>query len=210
MITPAQQRRIKKMKLRYAKYQKKLQQYKRKLKLAGTERKKASVTRRIKKLGLRMDKLVKKMRGYVTRESKKAATIVRPKAKKRIASKKTVAKVTKKAAPKKKSTSIVPPHIKKDLDARTLKVSDIPQEMYDRIYRAAHKTFNAIGGDLMRAVEEDGGHAMKQDEVIEAVFDANYMQIYGGDKEAEAYTHKLNFDELMKLGKKIFPHKSYS
>ena len=51
---------------------------------------------------------------------------------------------------------------------------------------------------------------MKQDEVIEAVFDANYMQIYGGDKEAEAYTHKLNFDELMKLGKKIFPYKSYS
>jgi len=71
-------------------------------------------------------------------------------------------------------------------------------------------TGSAIGGDLMRAVEEDGGHAMKQDEVIEAVFDANYMQIYGGDKEAEAYTHKLNFDELMKLGKKIFPHKSYS
>lgn len=206
MITPAQQRRIKKMKLRYAKYQKKLQQYKRKLKLAGTERKKASVTRRIKKLGLRMDKLVKKMRGYVARESKKAATIVRPKAKKRTTSKKTVTK----AAPKKKSTSAVPPHIKKDLDARTLKVSDIPQEMYDRIHRAAHKTFNAIGGDLMRAVEEDGGHAMKQDEVIESVFDANYMQIYGGDKEAEAYTHKLNFDELMKLGKKIFPYKSYS
>lgn len=205
-MTPAQQRRIKKMKLRYAKYQKKLQQYKRKLKLAGTERKKASVTRRIKKLGLRMDKLVKKMRGYVARESKKATTIVRPKAKKRTAPKKTVTK----AAPKKKSTSAVPPHIKKDLDARTLKVSDIPQEMYDRIHRAAHKTFNAIGGDLMRAVEEDGGHAMKQDEVIESVFDANYMQIYGGDKEAEEYTHQLSWDELMKLGKKIFPHKSYS
>jgi hypothetical protein len=206
VITPAQQRRIKKMKLRYAKYQKKLQQYKRKLKLAGTERKKASVTRRIKKLGLRMDKLVKKMRGYVARESKKATTIVRPKAKKRTAPKKTVTK----AAPKKKSTSTVPPHIKKDLDARTLKVSDIPQEMYDRIHRAAHKTFNAIGGDLMRAVEEDGGHAMKQDEVIESVFDANYMQIYGGDKEAEEYTHKLSWDELTKLGKKIFPYKSYN
>lgn len=206
MITPAQQRRIKKMKLRYAKYQKKLQQYKRKLKLAGTERKKASVTRRIKKLGLRMDKLVKKMRGYVARESKKAATIVRPKAKKRTAPKKTVTK----AAPKKKSTSIVPPHIKKDLDARTLKVSDIPQEMYERIHRAAHRTFDAIGGDLMQVVQESGGHDMKQGEVIESVFDADRMDMYGGDKEAYEYCKKLPWDEIEKLGKKIFPYKRYS
>jgi hypothetical protein len=42
------------------------------------------------------------------------------------------------------------------------------------------------------------------------VFDADRMRLYGGDKEAEEYTHQLSWDEITKLGKKIFPYKSYS
>lgn len=211
-MTSAQQRRMKKMKLRYAKYQVKWLQYKRKLKIGGTERKLASIKKRMKRLGDRMDKITRKMYAYehATKgphqktRNKRSTCVVR-----KAAPKKVVEKVQKKSTEKKVAEKI-PPHLQKDIDARTLKAKDVPQEMYERISRAAHRTFDAIGGDLMNLVQETGGHSMKQGEVIESVFDADRMRLYGGDKEAEEYTHQLSWDELTKLGKKIFPYKSYS
>ena len=217
LITPAQKRRVLKFKKRHIALLKKMAVYKKRLQSAKTERKKASAQRKMSRLEGRITGLLRKTKNYIAKVSKVAVKSLRPKKRKRA------------AAPRKKASS-AKTHVKKErakaaesikkekassgVDQygkdHSMKASNIPPEMYERISRAAHRTFDAIGGDLMQVVQESGGHDMKQGEVIESVFDADRMDMYGGDKEAYEYCKKLPWDEIEKLGKKIFPYKRYS
>ena len=217
LITPAQKRRVLKFKKRHIALLKKMAVYKKRLHSAKTERKKASAQRKIHRLEGRITGLLRKTKNYIAKASKVKVKSLRPKKRKRaaaprkkaVSSKTHVKKERTKAAEsiKKEKASSGVDQYGKD---HSMKASNIPPEMYERISRAAHRTFDAIGGDLMQVVQESGGHDMKQGEVIESVFDADRMDMYGGDKEAYEYCKKLPWDEIEKLGKKIFPYKRYS
>lgn len=192
--------RIKRMVVRIAKIKKKRSVYERKLKVGGTEKRKARLKKRIIKANARMDKLNKRIAALYVRmnASKVKATQAKGRAHKRARTK------TKNTTTKKTST-----------DSAKLKVpgeqkTKLSPEMVQRIHNAAHRTFNVIAGDLLNAVAEFGGDSIKQIEVIESVFDADRMGVYGGDKEAYEATKSLTWEEIVKLGKKIFPYKSYS
>lgn len=73
-----------------------------------------------------------------------------------------------------------------------------------RIARAAQSTWQAIGGDILRAAEAD---SMSRDEVVEAVMD--YIQDYGRDMDAIAEFEKLNFEEKQAVLQKAFPLARY-
>ena len=73
-----------------------------------------------------------------------------------------------------------------------------------RIARAAQSTWQAIGGDILRAAEAD---SMSRDEVVEAVMD--YIQDYGRDLDAIAEFEKLNFEEKQAVLQKAFPLARY-
>jgi hypothetical protein len=73
-----------------------------------------------------------------------------------------------------------------------------------RIARAAQSTWQAIGGDILRAAEVD---SMSRDEVVEAVMD--YIHDYGRDMNAIAKFKKLNFEEKQAVLLKAFPLARY-
>ena len=218
LITPAQKRRVLKFKKRHIALLKKMAVYKKRLHSAKTERKKASAQRKIHRLEGRITGLLRKTKNYIAKVSKVAVKSLRPKKRKRaavprkkaVSSKTHVKKEHAKAAEsiKKEKASSGVDQYGKD---HSMKASNIPPEMYERISRAAHRTFDAIASDLLQVVQESGeGDSMRQIEVIESVFDADRMDMYGGDKEAYEYCKKLPWDEIEKLGKKIFPYKRYS
>ena len=82
---------------------------------------------------------------------------------------------------------------------------NVPPEMFKRLDAAATRVYHQIGGDLAQLT----GGEIKQAELIEAVFDAGRLHQMGEDREAAEYAKQLNWPEIMKLGKKIFPHKTY-
>lgn len=83
-------------------------------------------------------------------------------------------------------------------------------EMKKRITIMASKTWNAIGGDILRSLEEMGEDAvMPKDHVIEVVCDADHMKMYGQDKEAYEFWKSLSFDEKEKAVAEAFPHETY-
>jgi hypothetical protein len=73
-----------------------------------------------------------------------------------------------------------------------------------RIARAAKSTWQAIGGDILRAAEVD---SMSRDEVVEAVMD--YIHDYGRDMNAIAKFKKLSFEEKQAMLLKAFPLARY-
>lgn len=85
------------------------------------------------------------------------------------------------------------------------KAADVPTDMFKRLDAAATRVYRQIGGDLAQLTGGD----IKQAELIEAVFDAGRLHQMGGDQEAAEYAEQLSWPEIMKLGKKIFPYKTY-
>jgi hypothetical protein len=77
-------------------------------------------------------------------------------------------------------------------------------DLQERITRAANRTWQAIGSDILVAVETD---SVTQEEVIEAVMD--YIHDYGGDEEAIAEFNKLSFEDKTEILRKAFPMPRY-
>lgn len=83
-------------------------------------------------------------------------------------------------------------------------------EMQKRIVIMANKTWNAIGGDILTSLEEAGEDAvMDRATVIEVVCDADYMQMYGQDKQAYEFWKSLPFKDQEKVVAEAFPFKTY-
>lgn len=84
-------------------------------------------------------------------------------------------------------------------------------EMKKRIEQMAYQTWQVIGGDILTCLAEQGlPEVMTKNEVIEAVCDADYMRMHGGDKEAYEYWKKLpGYKERMEAVKGAFPYKTY-
>ena len=84
-------------------------------------------------------------------------------------------------------------------------------EMKKRITIMASKTWNAIGGDILRSLEEAGGDAvMTRGEVVEVVCDSEYLKMYGQDKEAYEFWWNLpTFEEKENVIKEAFPFQTY-
>jgi hypothetical protein len=74
----------------------------------------------------------------------------------------------------------------------------------ERINRAAQSTWQAIGGDILRAAEVD---SMSREDVAEAVMD--YINDYGRDMDAIAEFKKLSFEEKQAVLLKAFPLARY-
>ena len=74
-----------------------------------------------------------------------------------------------------------------------------------RLMEIAKETWDMIGGDILRSMEECGEEPiMPRSHVIEVVCDADHMLTYGGDPEAYAYflylwdNHPKHVDKVMK------------
>jgi hypothetical protein len=84
------------------------------------------------------------------------------------------------------------------------------KEMQDRIILMAKRTWQNIGGDVLRVCEEMGIEpVMQKEEVIESVMDAGYMSMYGRDKEAYDFYRTLTFKQKTKVLEKAFPFETY-
>lgn len=81
----------------------------------------------------------------------------------------------------------------------------------ERIIEMAKRTWDVIGGDTLRCLEEEGvDPVIPREEVIEVVCDAGYMKMYGNDKEAYEVWNKLpTYDEKMAAVKGAFPFEMY-
>jgi glycerol-3-phosphate O-acyltransferase len=77
-------------------------------------------------------------------------------------------------------------------------------DLQERITRAANRTWQAIGSDILVASEVD---SITRDEVVEAVMD--YLQDYGRDTEAVAEFNKLSFEDKTAMLRKAFPLDRY-
>lgn len=71
------------------------------------------------------------------------------------------------------------------------------------IKEALKRTWNAIGSDLL----DSCGGEMSQEEVIECVLDAGYLELYGGTNTQEF--RKLGFDKQESIARKVFTYSSY-
>lgn len=82
----------------------------------------------------------------------------------------------------------------------------------NQIDSAANRTFDYIAGDFMTLIQESEGRSyIKQDEVIEMVLDATRIVEIG--RLPMVLAHKLyamEFKQVDKLMKRIFPAKRYS
>jgi hypothetical protein len=84
------------------------------------------------------------------------------------------------------------------------------KEMQDRIILMAKRTWQSIGGDILRTCEDMGLQPlMEKEEVIESVMDAGYMGMYGRDKEAYEFFKTLTYKQKTKLMEKAFPFAQY-
>lgn len=84
------------------------------------------------------------------------------------------------------------------------------KELKERVIRMAEITWNAIGSDILKSLEQEGLEpVMPREEVVEVVSDADHMLMWGEDKEAYQEWKKLPFDEKEKMVKAAFPHKTY-
>ncbi len=78
------------------------------------------------------------------------------------------------------------------------------EEFQNRIEVAANRTWQAIGGDVLRAAEAD---SIPRDEVVECVMD--YLNDYGRDKEAVQKFEGLAYEEKVALLTKAFQFARY-
>ena len=77
-------------------------------------------------------------------------------------------------------------------------------DLQKRITRAADRTWQAIGSDILVAAETD---SVSQEEVVEAVMD--YIQDYGRDEEAIAEFNRLSLEDKADMLQKAFPLSRY-
>lgn len=74
----------------------------------------------------------------------------------------------------------------------------------------AMTTWDVIGGDVLKAVEEhDGSATIPREEVIECVMDADYMLTHGRDKEAYEHFMKMDPNEQLGIMREAFPFEIY-
>lgn len=84
------------------------------------------------------------------------------------------------------------------------------KEMQNRIILMAKRTWQSIGGDVLRTCEDMGIEPiMEQEEVIESVMDAGYMIMYGRDKEAYDFYKTLTYKQKTAVLEKAFPLRQY-
>lgn len=89
-------------------------------------------------------------------------------------------------------------------------MNNISEEMVDRIHTMARRTWDVIGGDILRVTEEMGEEPiLDRDEVVEAVCDAGYMLIQGDDKEAYHVWDELPFEQKIEVVRQAFPFSTY-
>lgn len=79
-------------------------------------------------------------------------------------------------------------------------------DLQKRFAEAAYRTWQAIGGDILRAAEEE---SLTREEVIECVADAGYLEDYGGNAEVVAAFRKLSYEEQKEMLLKAFPLSHY-
>lgn len=75
----------------------------------------------------------------------------------------------------------------------------------ERMVRCALQTWQTIGSDVLASIDD----RMTQSEVIETVMDADYMEMYGGDKEACLWFNNQDEKTQIKLMKQAFKSKFY-
>jgi len=80
------------------------------------------------------------------------------------------------------------------------------EDLQKRIMEAANRTWQAIGGEILQAAEEDN---ISREEVIECVADAGYLEDFGEDKEAVKEFRKLSYEEQEEIMLKAFPFSRY-
>ena len=95
--------------------------------------------------------------------------------------------------------------------ARQIGITKVDIKMQQRIIKAMNKTWQAIGSDALEAVADElGQDGLSREEVIELVIDAGRVGAFGNDKEAAEALYKLTYDEMVAIGRKAFPFKTYS
>lgn len=90
------------------------------------------------------------------------------------------------------------------------KVVRVSPDMAKRIQTMARQTWDMIGGDVLKCIEENSMKArMPRSHVVEVVCDAGYMALYGDDKEAYEFWKTLSFFQQEKYVAKAFSSKYY-
>jgi hypothetical protein len=89
-------------------------------------------------------------------------------------------------------------------------MNNLSEEMISRIQTMAIRTWDAIGGDMLTLMEEQGeGNVLDKEVVVDCVCDASYMMYHGGDKEAYNIWDGLPYEQQTKIIKEAFPHERY-
>jgi len=83
-------------------------------------------------------------------------------------------------------------------------------EMRKRARQCLLTTWDAIGGDVLTALEEAGQSAeMPRDHVIEVTLDADHYVAHGRDPEAAEFIKALDYRGKIQLGMEAFEHEVY-
>ncbi|MBU1173177.1 MAG: hypothetical protein KKD44_26735 [Proteobacteria bacterium] len=86
------------------------------------------------------------------------------------------------------------------------------KEIKKRVIRALNRTWDIIGGDVLRLLEEnDENPVLPRSHVAEIVTDADHDLMHGGDEEAIKEFHKLKYNGKAwnAIIKEAFPYKRY-
>jgi hypothetical protein len=92
-----------------------------------------------------------------------------------------------------------------------MKKTKIEPDMEKRIIKMANKTWQMIGPDILRTLEEEGENpVIPKSHVVEAVCDADYMLSFGDDREAYKFWDSLpTYKEKEKVVAKAFQFSRY-
>jgi hypothetical protein len=93
-------------------------------------------------------------------------------------------------------------------------MNDFTEEEIKRIGSLAAATWDYIGADALRCLEENGEKpVMPRSHVIEMVLDASYMETYFGkkpeDKALLERFRKQDYKDMIKMVKPAFPFARY-
>lgn len=78
------------------------------------------------------------------------------------------------------------------------------EDLQERITAAAQRTWQAIGGDVLRSANVN---SVSREEVVECVMD--YIDAYGNDVDAVVEFKTLTYEEREKMLLKAFPFGRY-
>lgn len=86
----------------------------------------------------------------------------------------------------------------------------VPEDMKNRIVLAMKRTWDAIAPDTFQCLADCGEPVeMKRSDVISVVCDAGHVSTFGNDQEASQAFNKMDYKEMVKLGKIAFPYSKY-